>query len=386
MGMSDSVTLKREELYAQVLAEPIIRLAGRYGITGTGLAKICRKMGVPVPPPGFWQRKRVGRPDPQPPLPPLRQGIPGVATITKPGVRKPTISPETAARLATEDDAENRITVSDRLVNPHALVRLTRDSMEHGGVDDYGALFSRGSQQRLDIRVSKTSLARALRILDALFKALEARGAPVKLGTERWERTYVAITDEKVKVRLEEVFKRIDHVLTKKEREEQEKWGRSWARKWEYEPTGLLRFRIEEYVEGARKSWSDGGSQRLEEMLNDIVKGIVIVAEALRVRRIEREREERERREALEQRAKLEQLRREEGARRLQLERQVERWVRSRNLRAYLDAVEQTDMPQGLVITPDSQLTRWLTWAREYADILDPLKGSFPPRHSGIDS
>ncbi|HLA80522.1 MAG TPA: hypothetical protein VJP78_02670, partial [Thermoleophilia bacterium] len=120
---------------------------------------------------------------------------------------------------------------------------------------------------------------------------------------------------EKVQVRLEEVFKRIDHVLTKKEREEQEKWGRSWARKWEYDPTGLLRFRIEEYVEGMRKSWSDGGSQRLEEMLNDIVKGIVIVAEALRVRRLEREREERERREALERRAKLEQLRREEEAR-----------------------------------------------------------------------
>lgn len=190
---------------------------------------------------------------------------------------------------------------------------------------------------------------------------------------------------EKVRVRLEEVFKRNDHILTEKEREKQENWGRSWAPKWDYESTGLLRFRIEEYVEGARKSWSDGGSRRLEEMLNDIVKGIVIVAEALRVRRPEQEREERERREALERQAKLEQLRREEEARRLELERRVERWIRSRNLRAYLDAVEQTVMQQGSAITPDNQLTQWLTWAREYADALDPLKRGLPPYHSGID-
>ncbi|HLA80521.1 MAG TPA: hypothetical protein VJP78_02665 [Thermoleophilia bacterium] len=144
--MSDSVTLKREELYQQVWAEPIIRLAGRYGITGTGLAKICRKMGVPVPPPGYWQRKRMGRPDPQPSLPPHRQGIPATATITRPGLRRSTIGPETAARLATEDEPENRITVSDRLVNPNALVRLTRDALEHGGVDDYGAVFGRANQ------------------------------------------------------------------------------------------------------------------------------------------------------------------------------------------------------------------------------------------------
>lgn len=182
--MSESVTITHEELYEQVWAEPMIRLAERYGITGMGLAKICRKMVVPVPPPGYWQRKRVGRPDPQPPLPPLRQGIPSTATITKPGLRKPTIGPETAARLATEDDPENRITVSDRLVNPRALVRLTRDALEHGGVDDYGALFGRGDQQRLDTRVSKTSLPP--RPTDP-GRALQGAGSPGRPG-QAWNR------------------------------------------------------------------------------------------------------------------------------------------------------------------------------------------------------
>jgi len=54
--MRNSVTLKCGELNEQVWAEPMILLATRYGITGTGLAKICRKLSIPVPPRGYWQR------------------------------------------------------------------------------------------------------------------------------------------------------------------------------------------------------------------------------------------------------------------------------------------------------------------------------------------
>lgn len=54
--MRESVTLKCGELNKQVWAEPMIPLATQYGITGTGLAKIRRKLSIPVPPRGYWQR------------------------------------------------------------------------------------------------------------------------------------------------------------------------------------------------------------------------------------------------------------------------------------------------------------------------------------------
>ena len=38
--------LSREELYSQVWTMPISRLAAQYGITGTGLAKICARPKV----------------------------------------------------------------------------------------------------------------------------------------------------------------------------------------------------------------------------------------------------------------------------------------------------------------------------------------------------
>jgi len=371
--MSDSVTLKREELYAQVWADPMIRLAARYGITGTGLAKICRKLNIPVPSRGYGQRKQVGRPDPQPPLPPGAQGTPATVIITPTPTVRSQLAPEVTACLAAEDKAENRISLADRLVNPHPLVQLTRIALEHGQADEYGALHGRRGQQCLDLRLSKQSLHRALRILDALFKALGMRGASVHLGTDRWERTYVKIANEKVQIRLEEEFRRIAHVPTKTELAAQQRspWNR--PARWDYEATGRLQFQILEYTKGTRKSWADGRTQRLDEMLNDIVKGIFITAEVLRANREAWERKERERQAELMRQAELEQQRREEEARRQELERQVNRWVVSRNLRTFLGALEEEAARQGCSAVPDSQLGVWLAWARQHADRLDPI-------------
>ena len=57
------VTLTREELYRQVWEIPMSRLAKEYGLSDTGLAKICRRLDVPYPPRGHWAKKAVTCPD-----------------------------------------------------------------------------------------------------------------------------------------------------------------------------------------------------------------------------------------------------------------------------------------------------------------------------------
>ena len=42
------VVLSRDEPYSQIWTTPISRLAAQYGITGTGLAKICARLNVPA--------------------------------------------------------------------------------------------------------------------------------------------------------------------------------------------------------------------------------------------------------------------------------------------------------------------------------------------------
>jgi len=130
-----------------------------------------------------------------------------------------------------------------------------------------------------------------------------------------------------------------------------------------------------EYVTGARKTWRDGRTQRLEDLLPAVLQGILVTAEMLRTRRLKSERQERERRAAQVRQAELERLRREEEARRQELEQQVNRWVWSQNLREYLQAIEQEALRRGPVMTPEVRLGRLLLWAREHADRLDPIAG-----------
>ena len=62
MGRGDHhAELTREELYAQVWAEPMTKLAQRYGLSDRGLAKICTRMGIPVPGRGYWARVQSGQ-------------------------------------------------------------------------------------------------------------------------------------------------------------------------------------------------------------------------------------------------------------------------------------------------------------------------------------
>ena len=43
------VMVSREDLYKQVWAKPMSRLAADYGISGNGLAKICDRLNIPYP-------------------------------------------------------------------------------------------------------------------------------------------------------------------------------------------------------------------------------------------------------------------------------------------------------------------------------------------------
>ena len=75
-------TLHRNELYKQVWATPMIQLAGQYGLSDRGLAKICKKINVPVPPRGYWATTRSGIKLKRPALPKLRKGDPESHTLT----------------------------------------------------------------------------------------------------------------------------------------------------------------------------------------------------------------------------------------------------------------------------------------------------------------
>ena len=54
-------TVSRADLYALVWAEPIVKVAKRFGVSDVAVAKACRRHLIPMPRRAFWQRLRAGQ-------------------------------------------------------------------------------------------------------------------------------------------------------------------------------------------------------------------------------------------------------------------------------------------------------------------------------------
>jgi hypothetical protein len=65
----------REELYEEVWSTPMQKLAGKYGISDVGLAKVCRKLEIPVPGRGHWAKREAGQEVQKPPLTLLKKNV-----------------------------------------------------------------------------------------------------------------------------------------------------------------------------------------------------------------------------------------------------------------------------------------------------------------------
>lgn len=53
--------MKRSELFTLVWSEPVVKIARRLGISDRGLAKICTRHNIPLPPRGYWARVKSGQ-------------------------------------------------------------------------------------------------------------------------------------------------------------------------------------------------------------------------------------------------------------------------------------------------------------------------------------
>ena len=77
-----TLRLTREALYERVWAEPVEKLAKSWGLSGRGLAKACKRAGVPVPPRGYWARVQNGQRPKKLPLRDAERGYPVTITAT----------------------------------------------------------------------------------------------------------------------------------------------------------------------------------------------------------------------------------------------------------------------------------------------------------------
>lgn len=276
--------------------------------------------------------------------------------------------------ITRESLPENKITVGPALVKPHALVAQTAQYLraaKPSGTN--GLVYPPIGKGCLDIRVTPGNLGRALRIMDALVKALETRGYSVSIDPKNKDATTVSILGQMLDIRLEESVKRTDHVLTPDEKKRQKESYWAYAPRYDFHPTGQLALRIKEWSNGKRRNWSDGDRRRLEDCLNDFLTGLIQVAAVKKARDLEWKERERQGEKERRRQAEEEQRLQEEAERLKVLEEEAGAWQRSQRIRSYVGAVKEAVQHQGGNLSPDSHLERWLVWALEQADRLDPL-------------
>jgi hypothetical protein len=370
----EAIKLSRAELYEQIWNVPTTKLSRSYGLSDVALGKICKKHDIPKPPLGYWAKLAHGKTVVRPPLPTIGDHRLEVVEIKK----RPLVSCRPKPHSA-ELEKEMPIAVPERLTSPHQLVRFTMDALKNSTPDETGILRLRANGC-LNVRVGRQSVGRAMRLMEALIKALEARDSTViVVERDRTHQTCVKILDETIEVELREGLNRKEKQFTATELREREKY--SWLRdrkEYEFYPSGNFVFTILTYCgEGIRKVWSDGKRQRLENCLDSIVAGLRAAAEGVKAVRLERERWERERQEQERRRREEQERRRNEEEKIKKLETLVANWNQSLKIREFLTAVEKAlaEAEEKDAKAPD--LSDWLAWAHGYANSIDPIHLTF---------
>ncbi len=377
---SDTIILTREELYERVWTTAMRHLGPELGVSDVGLKKICKRFNIPTPPLGYWAKKEHGKAPKRPALPeyddPDLEGI-----KFYPNGDGPKLSEQLQAAVEHEKDVDNKIVVSNVLEDPHPLVEKTLASIIAAKPDEQGLVRPR-AKKTLDVHVSPDNVDRAMRIMDALLKALDVRELPFELvrGEDRWSQT-VTVEGETITFVMEEHVDREERAPTPKE-ERESRWMPFRYRPlrfYDYTPTGKLSLRIlDGPSNGRRRRYSDTPRQKLDNMLNTFVACLHRTAGDIKTERQrieERERkwaeQERQRQEWERQREqKLAEIRAEEAALE-SLFSDADDWHKSQRVTSYVNAFREAALAYNGTI--DEEQEQWLTWAEGQAKRLNPL-------------
>jgi hypothetical protein len=222
--LHETVVYRRDELYSLVWSTPVRDVARNYGVSDVALAKICRRLNIPVPGRGYWARVAAGQRLKRRPLAPLKKGEPDEIRVRRWRTPSAPKGEGIEERSGTrKDDNEEAIRVRPLLDDPHELVALSAAALRKTKVDDDGIARCRG-RRCLAIEVAPESLDRALRIMDSLLRALEVRNLRVEVLAPAEVRVWmpgaclrefkmpvslIHVADEAVPFAIEEIAERV---------------------------------------------------------------------------------------------------------------------------------------------------------------------------------
>lgn len=299
--------VSREELYQQVWARPMTKVAADYGVTSTALKKTCDRHKIPTPDRGYWAKLEHGKPvRKRPPLPGLagtkleRVHIYGnTSDCLSEEVRKAGTEVRERLQAMNPPDATAAVT-NDSGVKEPSILSATRRAISKGRPDAQGFKSCQG-RGIVPLKVAPNSADRVLQLLTRLFSLAKTEGYSPKISDTGLE---LAADDVSIAFGIEERPSKTSHepsAAELKRGDDNLRYGISkepWP-KYDYSPSGRLSLVIHANSwSGLRRTWSDGKTQKVEAMLPEIVAGLAEHGALLRERRRAAEESERQRQEA----------------------------------------------------------------------------------------
>ena len=269
----------RKELYDLVWEEPRTKLAKRIGLSDVAIAKACRKAGIPMPPLGYWAKKRTGKRVLQRPLPPRDPGVDDEIKLggyrydygrhwTDEEVHE--IAPEPPAFEESLEEVRQRIkgrlgkvARPRSLKEPHrSIARLLEEDEERREKAKSSSFVLSWDEPQFDSPVEK----RRLRILSGIFAAAGKYGARGVINSKDGRDVGVTVGDQLVQVGLEPIGSGKKVKAKKGPTRDRFKLtvGHSWHR---HGPEPLV--------------WEDSAAEDLESMLPEIVLELILMRERL---------------------------------------------------------------------------------------------------------
>jgi hypothetical protein len=394
-------SILRKALYDLVWSKTLDKASEELGITKVDLGYLCGRNKVPMPSSLYWRHKAIGKPEEPMPLPNPEQN-PEIE-IQKDLVRihDPALRKETVLQLMRVGSSR-LFKVREDLMGCHKFVSRTRKVRMASKKQKM--LETPITEGTLDIRVSEPNIRRALLLFDALLKGFESLGYWVGFTDDHHRNTVIEVMGLKIEVWIREYASiRVLEKYTEKPPPDLP-GDPIERRRIKLEPSGRLRFEIfySEKGFGGRNTCSqqeqisETKATPMEKRLKQVAVTVIsVAARAIQEKAWRKKREEEEweatKRKQEEEREASKRKQEEERRRKAKwLEIMIEQvkvnslidesedWAKSNRLREYIKAKKADYVSRGVSIGPNSDAGKWLKWASDQADRLDPLTKSPP--------
>ena len=377
----------RQTLYEEVWSEPVYKVAKRYGISNVAIAKTCKKMRIPMPGKGYWNKILAGHELEKAPLPEyekcprIQKYYPGF-DIDVPQDMPARLVPEAFALeeqlLQKEALPEMKVSFNPdiRLTNQFVLntKRNLEESMKRiNNHYDFGRCTS-GRDEAFSMQIGPASIPRAIAILQTLCDALEKRGYPVGIepGHEYNIGQYINGRPKKVilpvcaNILETRIFCQITETSNKVNTTEIEK--KRTYQDYKYVPTGKLCFEITNHPSHshARNRWHDGKMIKVEDQINDIIVNMIRISTSTKESKAWAEVESKKRAIEEAERKLQEQKKRMDKIRLDHLSQETERYVRYKQIKEYFETITAEGKNRLGESYPGSDFSKWVEWAESY--------------------